>query len=423
MSTALALAGVTAVLRDVIDAWLVEQNANAALNGQNAEVTAVAPDTIETSGSNVAPRLNLYLHQATQNPSWRNVDLPSRDERGARRTSPPLVLDLHYLLTAYGPQELQAEVLLGLGMQVLHEIPVLSREEIESRLPPQLRPSRLGSQIELVKIVPASMTIDEISKLWTAIQSHYRPTAAYTASVVLIESPSVARAPLPVLTRGKLDLATNREAGVDVRASLVPPVPGITAVRPPNNQSTAILGDTIVLEGHDLGGIHRTVLLECPRMGFSREIDALPGTEDGQIRFEIPDEPAAIPVGEYTLRAQLLRPGESERRETTPMPLRIAPVIDTPLPMNLARNAQGDVSVALAFRPNVMAGQQISLLLGSREVAPTAHATPTGNLTFDVVRAAAGPQLVRLRIDGLDSQVVDTTAMPPRFFNRRIIIT
>jgi hypothetical protein len=105
------------------------------------------------------------------------------------------------------------------------------------------------------------------------------------------------------------------------------------------------------------------------------------------------------------------------------MPLRIAPVIDTPLPMNLARNAQGDVSVALAFRPNVMAGQQISLLLGSREVAPTAHATPTGNLTFDVVRAAAGPLLVRLRIDCLDSQVVDTTAMPPRFFNRRIIIT
>jgi hypothetical protein len=211
MSTALAIAGVTAVLRDVIDAWLIEQNANAALGGQNAEVTAVAPDTIETSGANVAPRLNLYFHQASESAAWRNTDLPSRDERGARRTSPPLALDLHYLLTAYGPQELQAEVLLGYGMQVLHEIPVLGRDEIESRLPPQLRPSLLGSQIELVKITPATMSVDEISKLWTAIQSHYRPTTAYTASVVLIESPSVARSPLPVLTRGKLDTAINRE--------------------------------------------------------------------------------------------------------------------------------------------------------------------------------------------------------------------
>lgn len=423
MSTALALAGVTAVLRDVIDAWLIEQNANAALNGQNAEVTAVAPDTIETSGANVAPRLNLYLHQASQNASWRNVDLPSRDERGARRSSPPLALDLHYLLTAYGPQELQAEVLLGFGMQVLHEIPLLSREEIESRLPPQLRPSRLGSQIELVKIVPAAMSVDEISKLWTAIQSHYRPTAAYTASVVLIESPSVARAPLPVLTRGKLDLATNREAGVDVRPSLIPPVPAITAVRPPANQSTAVLGDTVELEGHDLGGTLRAVLLECPRMKFSREIQALAGSEEGVMRFEIPDEPAAVPVGEYTVCALLLRPGELERRATTPLPLRIVPVIDTALPMNLPRDAQGDVSVTLSFRPDVMPGQQVSLLLGTREVAPTALATPTGSLTFTVTRAAVGPQLVRLRIDGLDSRVVDATAMPPRFFNRRIVIS
>ena len=63
MSTALAVAGVTAVLRSMLEVWLNDQDANAALNGANAEVTAVAPDTIDL-GDGAAPRLNLFLHQA-----------------------------------------------------------------------------------------------------------------------------------------------------------------------------------------------------------------------------------------------------------------------------------------------------------------------------------------------------------------------
>ena len=53
---------------------------------------------------------------------------PRATRRGQRITNPPLALDLHYLLTAYGIAELQAEVLLGYGMQLLHEHPVLGRE-------------------------------------------------------------------------------------------------------------------------------------------------------------------------------------------------------------------------------------------------------------------------------------------------------
>src|SRR5438874_11056323 len=124
MSTALAVAGVTAVVRSMLAAWLTEQNANTALGGANAEVSAVAPDTIELTGANAGPRLNLFLHHVSANPGWRNVDLPAIAGDGRRATSPPLALDLHYLLTAYGPAELQPEVLLGLGMQRLHQEPV-----------------------------------------------------------------------------------------------------------------------------------------------------------------------------------------------------------------------------------------------------------------------------------------------------------
>ena len=52
----------------------------------------------------------------------------------------------------------------------------------------------LADQLEQIKITPEYLSTEEMSKLWTAVQSHYRPTAAYMATVVLIESTLPARA-------------------------------------------------------------------------------------------------------------------------------------------------------------------------------------------------------------------------------------
>lgn len=327
MSSALAVAGVTAVLRSMLESWLNDQDANAALGGANAEVTAVAPDTIELTGASAGPRLNLFLHQVSLNSGWRNVDLPSTDSRGARTANPPLALDLHYLLTAYGPQELQAEVLLGYGMQLLHEVPVLNRGQIEVRLPPVLLPSQLGRQVEMIKITPEVMSTEELSKLWAAFQARYRPTASYLASVVLIESPSAGRAALPVLSRGPVDEATGRERGVVVQPDLFPPLPGITAVRPPNSQPGAVLGDTVIVAGHRLNGTNRAVRLENSQLGVELEISAEPGTEAGLLRFTVPNDPAALPVGTYSLQALVQPPDELAQRTSNRLSLTVLPNI------------------------------------------------------------------------------------------------
>ena len=39
--------------------------------------------------------------------------------------------------------------------------------------------SDLADQVELMKIWPQTLTTEEISRLWTAFQAKYRPTAAY----------------------------------------------------------------------------------------------------------------------------------------------------------------------------------------------------------------------------------------------------
>ena len=141
MSNALAIAGVTAVLRDLLDSGLIDHEVTDAM-GQGVTVSAVAPDTIRIEGTEARPQLNVFMHQATPNAALRNVDLPSRNRDGHRLSNPPLALDLHYLVTAYGVSDLQAEVLLGYAMQLLHETPVLVARRDPHRAQPAERAGR-----------------------------------------------------------------------------------------------------------------------------------------------------------------------------------------------------------------------------------------------------------------------------------------
>ena len=74
------------------------------------------------------------MYYASRNSSYRNVGLPSLDDQGNRLSNPPLALNLHYLVSAYGKNEFDAEILLGWAMQVLHENPILSRQTIQDKL-------------------------------------------------------------------------------------------------------------------------------------------------------------------------------------------------------------------------------------------------------------------------------------------------
>lgn len=418
MSSALAVAGVTAVLRGLLESWLEAHDANAALNGASASVTAVAPDMVPLTGANAGPRLNLFLHQVTLNPGYRNAGLPSRDPRGNRTGGPPLALDLHYLLTAYGPEELQAEVLLGYGMQLLHELPVLDRRTIEDRLPAALAGSRVARQVEQIKVTPETMNTEELSRLWSALQSKYRTTASYQASVVLIEADGDRRAPLPVLTRGPVDPDSGRERGIVASTGPVPPLPAIMAVREPG----AEIGDTVVIEGHNLDGGDRAVRLESRLLDVDREVAALAGAEPGSVRFTVPNLPAALAIGGYALSVLVQRPGETVRRETNRLAFAIVPRITTPLPLTVGRDAQGTATIELGVRPQVRPYQSAALVIGDRETAAAGRTTSTSTLSFTVPDAPPGTHLLRVRVDGIETPIADRAATPPTFLDRRVVI-
>jgi hypothetical protein len=74
--------------------------------------------------------------------------------------------------------------------------------------------------------------------------------------------------------------------------------------------------------------------------------------------------------------------------------------------------------------PPIRPGQTTTLILGEREVAAEPISAQTSRLTFKVTDApAAGSSLLtRLRVDGFESPVVDRTATPPAFLDRRIVL-
>lgn len=195
MSDYLAVGGVTAVLISMLTNELTSTGPSSVLS--STAVTAVSPDMIE-AGASEDPRLNLFLYYVSLNPAGRNFGLPSTDASGNPVSNPPLALDLHYLVSAYGGAQFTAEILLGWAMKVFHDTPVVppaviqgaltalaSQSSAEARL---IATSTLSQAIEHVRITPQTLTTEEIYRLWPAFQAPYRPSTAYQVSVVVIRN-------------------------------------------------------------------------------------------------------------------------------------------------------------------------------------------------------------------------------------------
>src|SRR3954470_4031582 len=102
MSTALRIASVTYVLKDLLNNGLINHDVTGAI-GETVAVTALPPDKFKPEEEHTL--LNLFMYQATYNSGWRNIADPSVSTKGERISNPPLAIDLHYLLSAYGSAE------------------------------------------------------------------------------------------------------------------------------------------------------------------------------------------------------------------------------------------------------------------------------------------------------------------------------
>ncbi|HEC18593.1 MAG TPA: DUF4255 domain-containing protein [Gammaproteobacteria bacterium] len=408
MSAPSAIAAVTSTLRNLLT--------NAALEDPELLDTTVTtqPPGMARNG-NDANQLNLFLYSTSIDTAFSNSPMPGLTKNGESGV-PPLALVLKYLITAYGRNnnDVNGHRLMGRSMSTLHDHPLLGKAEIQAALPD----SDLHNQIERVRITHNVLSVDDMSKLWTSFQSEYRLSTAYEVSVVLIESTRPAKTPLPVLRRGESD------QGITVQADLIPPFPAIATIVPPNHQPSSLLGDTLILNGHHLHGDTVTVRFSHPRLVDPIDITALAGGTDKQISVQIPNNPSEWVVGFYTVEVIIQNAGEQDRT-TNVLPLPLAPRIIGIIPPNpIVRDVSGRATLTLTSSPQVRPGQRATLLLGDREVIAEDHPTQTDTLIFTVDDAPVGRHHIRLRIDGIDSLLIDRSVTPPAFDSAmEVIIT
>ncbi|MFP4598909.1 MAG: Pvc16 family protein [Persicimonas sp.] len=278
MSNAMAIAAVTTVLQELIGEAIVNLTSDL---GSEPAVTAVPPDRAIGDGGE-GPLLNLFMYRVSQNPGWANVDLPERDGRGRRISNPPLALDLHYMLTAVATRDAHCDVLLGYGMQAMHDFPVLPRGLIDEKLRDSdpngtlsgrleaLARSGLSGQVEQIKLSPDFLNREETSQIWSSLQAPYRPSAFYQASVVLIQNERPVQRPLPVRHVSSRALPIRR--------------PHIDEIIPASGAGSVIeAGVTLDIHGRRLAADHVAVRLDSDII----PIDASDVADD-RIEFDVP---------------------------------------------------------------------------------------------------------------------------------------
>ena len=410
MSNGLAIAAVTSTLRYVLDRAL--QHAHPGPVG-GARVTTLRPDRLAEPHVVDGPCLNVFLYQVTANHAWNLTDLPTRAPDGALVRRPMAALDLHYLITGHGDDEsLDAQRLLGRAVTALAVTPLLTRDVVADAMDAYateqatafLSDADLADQVELVKVAPATMSLEELSRLWSVLlQTPYLLSLTYTATVVLIEADLSPREVLPV-----------RQAAVTVTAS-GPPRLAEVLTTPPGGVVTT--GSTVQLRGSDLLG-PRTLV----RIGPSTlPLGAGATATAGQVMID-----ESVPAGLHRLQVlHRSRPDAGGGPERTlsasnALPVQVQPTVTV---TGVTAGA-----VTLTVDPPLFAGQRATVGLQSApgaapartvsvQLTPVARgAEPLATLELNRAAVPAGTWLVRVQVDGVESalQLVGETYGAPQ---------
>jgi hypothetical protein len=411
VSTALAIAATTKVLTQILDNRIQAANLSGIL--ETAVTTAVPPDRVVV-GDGELPHLNVFLYEVTYNQGWRQAGLPSMDTRGNTIGRPPLAIDLHYLVSAYGEIDFQGEILLGLGMQALHETPVPARDQIravfEPPPPPDTLPHRilielatagLADQVELVKITPEPLNNEELSKLWTAFQAKYRSSAGYCVSLVLIQTEGSFRSALPVLSRNVYALAVQQPVIELVEEQMLPFSAGAAIhLRGQNLLSP----DAVVRFGSGQEQVPDKLLSTGGRLTVPLPV-LNAGLNSVQIvRKLVMGTPPPRPLVESNVAAFVLQPVIKKSGGPPVDDITFNPATLTTPP-----------SITVKVDPPIQSTQKVTLLLdqfqpplnsvplGYQFDSPPLSGPPTDTVTVPVPGAQIGQYFLRVRVDGAQS--------------------
>ena len=390
MSNYLAIATVTAALQQVLMTPV-----GSAVVG--AKVGFSRPDASSSS----TPLVNIFLYQITPNAAFRNADRPTRRSDGTLAQRPTAAFDLHYIFTFHGDDtKLEPQRLLGAVATALHAQPLLSADNINNAASSFgfLAGSGLDSQIERVRFTPTGLSLEEFSKLWSVFfQVEYSLSAAYQASLVLMESDDTPAPAPPVLQRNLY---------------VVPFRPFFIQQVVSQDAQPVTSTSTILVQGTQLRSPNSFLVIEGQQ---------LPPTTSSDTELSLA-LPPTLHAGIKSLQiVQTMDMGTPAVAHSGAAPSNVASFVLCPTitGASAVTSAVGtDVTVNLV--PSIGHLQSVVLLLNSIAPAPTAayesvkvvsnSTTDVSSIVINILHVPSGTYLIRVRVDEAESQLTFNTA-------------
>ncbi|MFJ9406939.1 Pvc16 family protein [Streptomyces sp. NPDC101393] len=326
------------------------------------------------------PRVSLFLYRVAENGHLRNQDIPGRGSPAAYG-KPPLSLNLHYLITAYGNDELsdtgsavplfddtKAHFLLGSAMRVLHDTPVITEDLTTVRAPSgrTVLHASLRDEFEYLRPRFELLSLEDISKVWTALALRFRLSAAFVVNVVQIAGrrvtpvPRAVGRPVSAVTGPLPDDPPAAGPAVHVISVQTPTVTDVAVRRAGESTEQPYpyvrIGDTLVLRGSGLAAPATAVAFGDLRVPASRV---------GSGRVEVVVPATALPDGASIPEQLQLQPGVCTVRVV---------VGDPVVPQSTLSSNEAVVMVVPAVNPTALAygaGPPRTVTVeGSRLIAP-----------------------------------------------------
>lgn len=143
------------------------------------------PDSPASSAS-----VSIWLYRVTRNEHMLNTrpdrTIPNQIPR------PPIPVNLYYLITPMNEDPEAQQTVLGKVLQVFNDHPILRGSDLQVSL---------SGGTEELRLILETLTLEELTRVWDALQEPYQLSVSYLVQVVSIDSSNEPIVTSPVLTR------------------------------------------------------------------------------------------------------------------------------------------------------------------------------------------------------------------------------
>lgn len=149
-------------------------------------VRLLSPREMQTEGDGIS----LWLYRITRSGFvWNH---PPRPRAAGEVPYRPIPINLHYLITPMTDDTESEQMLLGRTLQIFNDNPSLRGSALQDPLP---------EGEEELRISLESLSLEELTRIWSALQEPYQTSLTYEVQMIRIDSRRDPRAVAPVTTR------------------------------------------------------------------------------------------------------------------------------------------------------------------------------------------------------------------------------